>query len=83
MNTHRSVRYRGEFRNRGSKEVWRPFYGSVRLDGVKFRMDEICADQELMVEAIRHWDEAGRYEWRIVQRTTTWSETVVAQEVTT
>ena len=54
---------------------FRPYYGTVRNgDGEVLDPKEVSASEDDIREAIRQWDADGRYEWRIIERTSTWTE---------
>ena len=71
---HKSITYRAEFfAPRG--ESWLT-YGGRPCDGMT--VQEMRQSEENIRACIAEvWDMAGRYKWRIIQRTTEWTEEII------
>ena len=67
--------FRAEFRARGSREKWRPYYGTVRLP----RDNGAIANPITVSESVENIRDE-RYEWRFIGRETTWHEWTVIPE---
>ncbi len=69
---NRYTSYRAEMKGRGGK--WRGYFGTPPRD---ISVTDASGSAELLQRCIdERWDKDGRFEWRIFERHTEWTESL-------